>query len=57
MWGMCLCVHMLSLASFCFEEAVVEIATMGQTFEVPGACMALPESVQRAMRDSLAVQW
>lgn len=57
MWGMCLCVHMLSLASFCFGEAVVEIATMGQTFEVPGACMALPESVQRAMRDSLAVQW
>ena len=57
MWGMCLCVHVLSLASFRFREAVIEVATVGQTFEVPEACMALPESVQRAMRNSLAVQW
>ena len=49
MWGVCLCGHMLPPAPVGFREAVDEAAITGQTFEVPGTCMALPESEQCAI--------
>lgn len=42
--GTCLCVHTLAPASVL--ESVLKAATVAQTFEVPGAREALPESVQ-----------